>query len=101
MLLERIQRRATKWVRGMHTVPYETRLKELNLYPLEYRRLRGDLIMIFCIMSRPDHPCRRLLTPSDSTHLRGHPWNQSLQKSRLECRRHAFAEINPLLELTA
>ncbi len=45
--MERIQRVTTRVVKGIRESPYDERLRLLNLFSLELRRLRGDLILAY------------------------------------------------------
>ena len=45
--IEKVQKRATKMVRGCKNMTYKERLIYLQLPTLKYRRLRGDMIEVF------------------------------------------------------
>ena len=48
--VERIPRRATKLIPELRNKSYENRLRELKLFSMEKRRLRGDMIKTFKII---------------------------------------------------
>ncbi len=69
--LERVQRLATRLVRGLRHVPYEERLRQLNLFSLERRCLRADLTLAFKIFKGDINQSKFFLHPPRAG-LRGH-----------------------------
>ena len=90
-LLEKVQRLATRMIRGMKGMNYEDRLKALNLFSLERRRLRGDLIEVYKAVGSSDgNSIRQLFEFRQDRRLRGHNCTLSKTRNRLAVRQHFF-----------
>ena len=81
-------------VASFENLPYEERMKHLNLITLKTRRIQGDLIEVFKIFKGLDDlPIEYLFQrrPPEKLQLRGHPFMLETPKARLDVRRNSFS----------
>ncbi len=72
-LIENVQRRATRLLPGFKDEDYTTRLRNLNLPTLVYRRLRGDMIELYKMAYNIyDSDLPQLFDFNNTSRTRGH-----------------------------
>ena len=89
-LIEKVQRRATKLVPEIRMKPYSQRLRDLNLPSLTYRRLRGDMILMYQMQHGLVEVDQDLLQLSTEGCTRGHQWKLSKPRATSLPRRNFF-----------
>ena len=101
--IEKVQKRATKLVKGLSEKPYDERLQTLDLPTMEYRRNRTDMLQVFRILKGIDN-----LDPNDFFEIdnrgltRGHSLKLIKPRVNTRVRQCSFSQrvINPWNNLT-
>ena len=78
--LEKVQARATKLIPSIRHISYDRRLARLNLFSLEKRRLRGQLIETFKILKGIENIDYRRLFTLSSNQTRSNGWKLDLKR---------------------
>ncbi|GAA57660.1 hypothetical protein CLF_113037 [Clonorchis sinensis] len=96
ILIERVQRAATKVVAGLKSMDYETRLAVLDLFPSEYRRLRDDLILTYALFEQG--LVNRFFTVDPANTRRGHGEQQPLSDKNKTDPGNLGESLNPVYQ---
>jgi len=90
--LEKVQRRATRFICGGRDLSYTERLHVLNMPTLAYRRERGEMIEIFKLLNGKVEQMDNLFTLDRRTshNTRGHPYKLVIPRCNTNLRAKFF-----------
>ena len=93
IILENVQRRATRLVKCVQHLPYHERLRSLRLPSLEYRRERADMVQVYKVLHNIDKVDKdKLFQMATYSATRGHSLKLFKRRNRLNVRANYFSQ---------
>ncbi len=90
--MERLQRLSTRMVKSLMGFSYEDRLRRLNLFTIEMRLLRADLILAYnLVKGRLNVPVDEIFEAPAERNLQRHHFQLRHRRFRLARRKAAFS----------
>ena len=90
-MLENVQRRATKSIPGLSSLSYEERLRKIKIPTLAYRRIGGDMIETYKILTgKYDPEVSNFTKLREDSYTRGHKYKIYKYRPRLNNRKYSF-----------
>ena len=91
VVLENVQKQATKLIPGLKDLSFQERLKKMDLSTLSYRRIRGDLIVTYKILAgKYDPNVSSILSLNNNQACRGHKKIFYKRRPRLGIRKYSI-----------
>ena len=90
-LIENVQRSFTRLINNFQMLNYEERLNELNLFSLQYRRERGQIIETFKFFKNSPDSAQILFSFPASSRTRGHAHKIENWRFKTEMGRYSFS----------
>lgn len=90
--IENVQKRFVRLISNLQPSSYEEKLKELNLFSMKKRRLRGDLIEVYKILNNIDNLSNNFFKKVVNNRTRGHSLKLKKDRCYSDIRKYFFSQ---------
>ena len=89
-LIENVLRRASKMLPRLSNLTYEERLAKIEIPSMKYRRMRGDMIMVYKVLNGYEPSLEHLFAVDNNSITRGHNFKLKKPPFKTTIRQHFF-----------
>ena len=89
-LIENVLRRASKMLPRLSNLTYEKRLAKIEIPSMKYRRMRGDMIMVYKVLNGYEPSLEHLFEVDNNSITRGHNFKLKKPPFKTTIRQHFF-----------